>query len=560
MDDSEETRHELEHRLDKLKEKYDVVIVGAGIYGASLSWEASSRGLSVLLVEQNDFGSATSQNSLKIIHGGIRYLQSFNFKRVIESIQESKNLVRIAPYLVKPLECVATLNDKSSIERFKIKIGLTLYNLLAFNRNRNLPNDRKFGYAKLIGKDDAPQKFENLSIKIKKSCLNWFDGRVTNTERLTLAFIMSAVRNNADAMNYIKCEKFVQDSDDLKRVTIFDKLSEKRCEISATSIFYCVGPWMRENNSYTELFHSEDNVKLVRGVNIVVNRKPEKFALGIQQSSPSNRSRYLFFTPWKEQMMIGTWYFNSVDSPRGAKSISEDELREILSEVNSTLPSANLKLNDISLIHQGELPALNQNNASLEEGLLEKNSFFSNNLSGTKHVYFLQGVKYTTARSVAVKAINLLRSELPIVNISNSISHLSPLYGGDMGSEDGLFNQLNDQYPLTERILRRLVSNYGTISKDILLSARDNPQLYGLVPGSIDIIKIEINFLIENEMALTVSDLVQRRLGVGSSRIPPLEILEYCAAILKKYYGYDRETIAMQINNCINDYPSWSRP
>ncbi len=131
--------------LERLSsETFDVVVVGAGIYGACMAWEAALRGLSVALVEQRDFGWATSANMHRIAHGGFRYLQNANIKRMRESIRERKTLMRIAPHLVHPLPFLVPTYKRGIQQRQMMRVALKLYDLIGFDRNHGLEDPQKY--------------------------------------------------------------------------------------------------------------------------------------------------------------------------------------------------------------------------------------------------------------------------------------------------------------------------------------------------------------------------------------------------------------------------------
>lgn len=130
------------YRLNRLRERYDLIIIGGGVYGAALVWEAALRGLSAILLEKDDFGSGTSANSLKVIHGGFRYLQDLDFSRVRESARERRALIRIAPHLVRPLACIIPTYKEVTRSKTALCVGVKLYDMLARDRNRTWTQQR----------------------------------------------------------------------------------------------------------------------------------------------------------------------------------------------------------------------------------------------------------------------------------------------------------------------------------------------------------------------------------------------------------------------------------
>ncbi|KAF5425645.1 MAG: glycerol-3-phosphate dehydrogenase, partial [Candidatus Methanomarinus sp.] len=181
------------------KKKYDVLIIGAGIYGAATAWDAASRGLSVALLDKNDFGSKTSFNSQKIIHGGLRYLQHGDFKRVRESACERTSLMRIAPHLVHPMPCLIPIYGQTM--RFIMPLALKTFDLFSYDRNTLKDPQKHIPNSRIVSKAECMQLIPGLMEDGLTGGSIWYDAQAYNTERLVLSFIRSAEKAGADVAN-----------------------------------------------------------------------------------------------------------------------------------------------------------------------------------------------------------------------------------------------------------------------------------------------------------------------------------------------------------------------
>jgi len=173
--------HAVHDRLKKIRDQYDVAIVGGGIYGATAAWEASSRGLSVLLLDRGDIGSGTSANSLKTIHGGLRALQRLDFREMREYIRERRALMMIAPHLVTPMPCVMPTYRSLPKSKLFVGAGLTLYDLIALDRNSGLDAAHRIPASSIITRKHLDRIAPNLDRTASTGGACWTDAQVFNS-------------------------------------------------------------------------------------------------------------------------------------------------------------------------------------------------------------------------------------------------------------------------------------------------------------------------------------------------------------------------------------------
>ncbi|MEC4672912.1 MAG: FAD-dependent oxidoreductase, partial [Nitrospirota bacterium] len=228
----------------ELRQKfYDVAVVGGGIYGASVARDAAMRGLRVALVDQGDFGSETSANSHKIIHGGLRYLQHGDFKRMRESIRERSNLMRIAPHLVFPMPFLIPIFNNRGKGKSVFFAAMKLNDLVSFDRNQNLPSDKKIPNGRIISKAECLKLCPTLDCPELVGGAIYYDGQIYNPNRLILSFLQSAVLDGADVANYVRVTEFIVQNRKVQGLSVIDELTKESFEIKSDMVVNCTGPW-----------------------------------------------------------------------------------------------------------------------------------------------------------------------------------------------------------------------------------------------------------------------------------------------------------------------------
>ncbi|MFQ5669009.1 MAG: FAD-dependent oxidoreductase [Acidobacteriota bacterium] len=340
----------------------DVLVVGAGIYGAAATYEASRRGLSVLLIDRGDFGAGTSQNSLKIAHGGLRYLKDLDPARSRESIEERRRLLQIAPHLVHPLRCRMHTAGMSWFARVLLRGGLLANDWLTRGCNRDVP---------------PPNHLPRSSYPC------WFDARIEDTERLLLGFIDAAEhlgKGRCWARNYTRMEEYVHDGNRVVGARL-SGLSK----VTAGTVIDCTGV-------------SRSGQPAAFSMNLVVGPLPlVDSGEAVAMKHPKDE-RHVFAVPWRASTLIGTYdreYPHDPSEPLRFDAAWIDEFLDWLQPVHPDL--ARLTRADIRLVHFGLLPLDRPGDRHPGRRFIvheEENG-----------VIRVIGVKYTTARGVSSLAV-----------------------------------------------------------------------------------------------------------------------------------------------------------
>ena len=528
-------------------ERYDLLVIGAGIYGATVAWEAALRGLKVALIDKGDFGGATSANSLKTIHGGLRYLQQLDLLRMRESVRERMVLMRIAPHLVHPLPVLMPTYGCKLKSRPALLAALLANDIVGFDRNRlsdpqkRIPNGRTM----------SSRELKELIPGYDKHNLNggalWFDCQCVNTERLLLAYVISAAKKGADAANYVKATGLLLEGARVTGIRAQDVMTGDYFDIRARLVVNESGPWVDEVLSGSNGRSPQRRFIRSTAMNLVVNRKvADRFALGLSgpfrhvfaDGSESNGFRVLF--PWRGRTIIGTNHRPYVGGEREYR-ITEREIRDFLADVNRAYPAAEIRRDEVAFFSGGFLPMKGIHPRTGEVQLVRHYKIHDHALQdGIEGLITVVGVKYTTARDVARRTVDLIAGRIG-QKTAPSRTATTPLYGGEIDRFDDFLkgNLIRKPRGHDEKVMAHLSRNYGSALGDILGYEKDGGEPLGRIPGSDEVLRAEVLHGVREEMALNLADVVFRRTDLGSAGHPGGEALVETASLMARELGWN---------------------
>lgn len=509
----------------------DALIIGGGIYGAALAWEAALRGLRVALIERGDFGGGASANSLKTIHGGLRYLQRADFARMRHSIRERKALLRIAPHLVHVLPVLVPTYGHGAKGREALMLATRINDWVSFDRNHGLDESKHIPNARMI----SPAETLALAPGIRADGLTggcvFHDAQAYNSERLTLAFLRSAENIGAALANYVEAVGFVCEGGRVVGVKAQDRMTGELFEIRAARVINAAGAWAAGVENWQE--NPPPPRKLAKAINLITRPIFKNHAVGL-----TGGGRLYFVSPWRGCALIGTDYHLYTGDP-SAMRVTESEIAALLDAINRAVPSACLKREDVTFVHGGLLPIDGVN--ARGDVMLSKRPRVEDNGRGVIHV---EGVKYTTARGVAQRAVDVLFKSLGQSG-SPSVSAVTPLYGGAIASFDAyLRDQVRaDVHGLGETAITRLVMNYGADYPRVLTYfQRDD------LPDALALLRAQIRHAVKHEMALTLADVVLRRTEMGSAAPPSESYVWFAARVMGAELGWTDERTRREVD------------
>lgn len=391
----------IERNLKKCSdESYDLVIVGGGIYGVMLSYEAARRNLRSIMLEKNDFINATSLNHLRTVHGGLRYLQSLDLPRFKESVTERKWYLQYFPQYVTPMPCLMPLYGKGVYRNPILRAGIILNDILSFNRNKNVTQNRHLPNGKIL----YPKKIEEVFPKVDKQGLKggavWYDANIEEFQRLMMEVIKTATASGATVLNYVEARELLKTGDNTTAgVRAKDTETNEIYEFKAPKVINAAGPWSRDMADAFDKDHYDLFKKRLLLWNVLFDREAlSKYALGL--STKKGGGHTYFFHPWKNRLLVGTGEI-VVEKNENETTVPRIEMEKFIGDLNNMVPELNLSENDVQKIYSGVLPA--KENGSLAN----REVIFDHGINnGPKGLYSISGVKFTTARLVADKTLS----------------------------------------------------------------------------------------------------------------------------------------------------------
>lgn len=522
---------------------YDVLIIGGGIHGVTAAWDAALRGLSVALVEKGDFGSATSSNSLKIIHGGLRYLQQADFRRMRESIRDRMILMRIAPHLVHPLPCVMPTYGHFIKGREVMSIALAINDLVGFDRNQLEDPEKYIPRGRIISKSECLRLIPGVNEKGLTGGAIWYDCQMYNSERLTLSFVLSAAKAGADVANYVEVIGFLRDGNRITGVKAKDVLTGEKLEIRAKIVVNNSGPWV---DQVLGLLNTSRDHRILwsKAMNLVTRQLIPKYAVGLPGKVKVKNgdvivNKVYFIAPWRNFSLVGTVHAPYYGNPNDYR-VSEEEIQNFIDEINQAYPGAALKREDVLFFYGGLLPMDGENRVGEVKLTRHCRIYDHQKENGIEGLISVVGVKYTTARNVAEKTIDLVVEKLGRKPL-RSATAVTPLHGGHIERFGDFLSQETNRRPkgLDKEIIRHLIYNYGSEYHQILKYIDEDPQWGQPIAEGSQVIKAEVLHGIREEMAQKLGDVIFRRTELGSAGDPGEECIKTCAEVMAAELGWD---------------------
>ena len=284
------------------QKEYDIIVIGGGITGASVAYEAASRGFSVALLEKNDFSAATSAATSKLIHGGLRYLANFEFGLVRESLKERRILENIAPNLVYPIPFIIPLYNTWARSAWILEPGMIIYDLLSYDKGFTWDEAKKIPWHKHISRKKVQELEPIVKTDGMTGAILYHDCASINPERLTLAFIKSAVKLGAEVANYAKVVDFLRSNGKVEGVVVQDLLQNKSLEVRGKMIINCGGPWADLILEVATGKQSSQNIRRSEGIHIITRKLVNQHCMGMM----SPNGRHFNIIPWRGHSLIGT--------------------------------------------------------------------------------------------------------------------------------------------------------------------------------------------------------------------------------------------------------------
>lgn len=531
---------------------FDVVIVGGGITGACLAHDATLRGLSVALIERGDFGAATSAASSKLLHGGIRYLQQGRFDKVRESARERDCFQVIAPHLMHWVPFLIPTQPGLIRGRWLLQCGTWFYERLTMGAERRANDEaQRHPFAKYCSRAELARLVPELGVRDDVTGAQvLYESHLHSTERMSLAFLKSAVAGGAVVANYMTADKILRSQGRVEGVTVIDSLDGDRFDLLAKMVINAAGPWLTDLNERSDLGRLTVPISgFSKGTHIVTRQIVDRFALALPTRRKANTvfnrgGRHVFVIPWRNHSLIGTSdrpYTGTLDDVRP----TETDIADLLGDVTEALPGVGLTRSDVFHAFAGLYPLTARDlRPDVYQGIGDY-QIVDHRREGIQGVVSVLGAKYTTARTLAERATNLVCKRLGRGTIPCRTSW-TPLVGGDIDDLTQFTQDAVERYAesMKKCTVEHLVRHYGTEIDAVVAgvsSERQERSLVTQLTPARESIGAEVRFAVEEEMAVALSDVVFRRTGLGTVGDPGESALRHCAEIMKMYLGWSDE-------------------
>jgi glycerol-3-phosphate dehydrogenase len=533
-------------------ELHDVLVVGGGIHGACVAWEAARRGLLVALVEAGDFNQGTSSNSLRTLHGGLRHLQRLDWALMRESIRERREWLRLAPELTRPLRFVLPASARGLRRPPILRAALWANDLVSRDRNEGLPPQQHLPGSAFLGRSEFAGLFPGLAVDGGNGAAAWYDGVCLNTERLQLAVMAAAVACGARAANYVRAlTPELEGRGGICAVRARDEITGAELDLRARMVINAAGPWIEEwlvnGSAAGRRDRARDGApgqlgstprgplfRASKAFNLLVRKLPFEDALGLtapnRAAGVGQESTY-FIMPWNGYSLIGTRHLRCDPRTRSAE-VSREQVLEFLDDLNPLLGEHHLGEADIHGVFSGLLPeaprvrrARGRSTSArpdLDVALERTARIVDHSSDGLQGVFSVIGVKWTTARAVGERAAQLACRVLGRAD--------QPLRPRALETA-GFLPEVDIEPSLATRVVP------------------DQPILFGHVVHAV-----------REEMALHLADVVRRRTSLYLSEALDRSTLTACAGLMARELRWSRRETGTEIEAAERELAAFRGP
>ncbi len=516
--------------LERLRtETFDILVIGGGVTGAGIALDAATRGLSVAMVEQRDYAAGTSSRSSKLIHGGLRYLEQFNFGLVREALAERGLLLEhLAPHLVKPVSFLFPLTHPVW-ERFYIGAGVQLYDRLG--GAKHLPSHEH------LTRRGARRLMPSLRDDALVGAIRYYDAQVDDA-RHTMEIARTAAAYGAVTTISTRVTDLLREGERVVGATVRDQESGEHIAVGARQVINATGVWTDEIQDLVG--RGRIKVRASKGIHLVVPRDRIHSDTGVILRTESS---VLFVIPWGRHWLLGTtdtdW---NLDLAHPAASASD--IQYVLDQVNRILRTP-LTHEDVEGVFAGLRPLLSGEDESTSQ--LSREHAVVPTVAGLLTV---AGGKYTTYRVMAEDAVDAAARNLP-QRVPGSVTDRTPLLGAE--GYHALWNgrhRLADELGLHIDKVEHLLNRFGSLIHELTPLLTERPELSERIAGAEDYLRVEAVYAATHEGALHLDDVLARRTRISIETFDRgRSAARDVAPLVGEVLGWDDEAIAREIEH-----------
>jgi glycerol-3-phosphate dehydrogenase len=533
---------------DKLEGPFDLLVIGGGITGAGIARDAARRGLKTALVEMNDLAYGTSSRSSKLIHGGLRYLEQYQFSLVFESVSERRILQDIAPHLVNPLGFLFPVYEGARKPLWMINTGIRLYEGLSLFRSPKRPRNLR---PRDVAQEEPAVRQQGL-----KGAPLYYDC-ATDDARLTLETALDAADHGAVVASWAKVTSFVKDGHG--RVTgavVHDELNDELRQVEARAVVNATGPWTDQTMAMSQTLSTGSILRPTKGIHVVVERDKLPLTHAVVCFHPTDE-RVLFAIPWGDRTYLGTTDTDFEGDP-GEVAATLEDVDYLIDAANSYFPERPLTRGDVIATWAGIRPLMAPQGEASEELSESAVSREHQILVGQDGLVTIAGGKLTTYRRMATEVVD---TAARLIELSNGELDLSPPRTGKEPLPGAAGWPADDDHArvaeevskaghphVPDDVARHLADTYGMRGLDVARRVQQEPELgRRLVEGRPEILA-QVDWAMDRELAATVCDVMIRRTQLFYRDLDQgLGCVEAVADRMAERLGWDEATTRREI-------------
>jgi glycerol-3-phosphate dehydrogenase len=509
-------------------QQFDLLVCGGGIYGAWTAYDAALRGLKVAVVEQGDWANAASSSSTKLIHGGLRYLETYDFKLVKKALAERQMLLEAAPHRVWPLRFGVPVFRDSRIGRLQLEAGLTLYDFLAGTADRRMRH-------RYLTRDEFARSFGVLDVADLKGGFSYADAQ-TDDARLVLELISGAVAAGAVCVNYCRLTSVLEADGKAYGAKVRDELGDAEAEIRAGQVVNTIGQWATAQAS------ARSWCRLAKGVHLVLPSIATDQALLLTAKSDG---RVFFIIPWYGRTLLGTTDTDYRGEPDRV-AVEAEDIDYLLSAANYFLRTAWSRA-DVVGCYAG-VRVLKQSQLSSPSAVSRDWELKTAN----NGVHYSIGGKITSAREDAARIVDAVCARLNQKVGCATRGRNFPWKPDDdfawwLGQVGARAQQLEVDAESAEWLARR----HGKRVGEVLRLIENEPELARRIEPSVPLVYADLMFCAQREMAAHLDDLLRRRMPLLILAQLSVTKLRELAEMVAPAMGWDNTAVDREVERVV---------
>ena len=532
------------------QEHYDLMVVGGGIYGAAMAYTASLNGLKTVLLERQDFCSGSSAHSQKVIHGGLRYLQTLDLKRVLVSIREKQRFYYLFPHLVKPLPCILPTSGRGTSGNEAFRLAFLLYKIIEKVVCRGSLARNLTTRSRIISKDQVTQHFPHLRQDAIRGGALWYDGLCVEPERVIIGLLKAAVQRGLQVSNYTEVTSISRLDEKTLTAMLFDHESQKKFQITSTKVALCTGAWFKDDLGPGPIPEEIETLTLIRGMNVILPSLFTSNASFATKVITNEKSRFLFVVPWKQYSICGTHWEQCPDDCLNWSD--KNNMKKSFHALLKQSVYGGEKFPEICSEHVGCVPGTHETKIgqSAAEQILAHYKIIDREVSRRGDVLQVVGVKFTTAFDVVLRVLQKL---FPSRTIKDVLRFNTLPYGSPAGDIELLMSLYEYRYKeiLHASQIKTVFDHFGDELPRII-----EHYLRPLHDGETQLTELQLYsgltaHCVEEEMALHLDDLIYRRLFPDTPQLPPPELLDSLAECMAKLLSWPAQVKAAELERVL---------